>query len=794
MTVLIECVIFGGLAYWLFRDRARAIVDLISTKFQEVYNGWEARGKLHQKKDKTSKDKYTSEAQTRAKNKLDSKKPTGLNCDSCGPSNRGSLVRVLPTTKPLDILQVDGVIPRNGGLLNTYMPRFWQTLNIYVHKHVYVYDSVLKDERIQEVYETAARQALGDSEVSMDTPVFMELLEKQKTRAAKILTSLRCTFSCFILRLSFFVMSYVWLKLFSNVTLHPDHIKLLQKADSTNLPLIFLPLHRSHLDYIIITYILGNYNMKSPMVAAGENLKMPFFGSLLRGLGAFFIKRRMDQVNGKRDVLYRAVLHTYMIHSLRAGHHFEFFLEGTRTRSGKPCMPKGGLLSVFLDAYMDCTIEDALLVPVSINYDRIVDGNFTSEQLGQPKKMETFFTAVTSIWKLFSSHYGSMRIDINQPFSLSEMVNTFQNKNSPVTATSNIPSKKLLRATPSTASLYGTDVVVEEHRQLVNSIARHVIYDCSCSTAIMSTNAVSFLLLNVFRKGVQLEDLTTAFDHLRENLIASNKSLGFNGPSIEVIEKAIKILGPDLISVSTKSEGEFIAPVTVLPNVLELSYYGNALLPHYVLEAVIVKSFNSLQRKSETNQVSHKALMETTRTLCDILQYEFIFTKYCQDLDDVIMSTIDSLISQKILFQETIPAEENYENTSPENEISQQNVQYTKNADPPHAPFQETMLRPIFDVYMIAFRQLHRLLSNHITEKDIVQVIMGTVEKELRENKIEYGESMSVDTIKNALKLLEKWTVVDSYNKQRVKYYSLGERFDDEPSLNEVISRIERFN
>lgn len=62
---------------------------------------------------------------------------------------------------------------------------------------------------------------------------------------------------------------------------------------------------------------------------------------LLRGLGAFFIKRRMDPVQGRRDTVYRAVLHTYMMACLRAGHNIEFFIEGGRTRTGKACLPKG---------------------------------------------------------------------------------------------------------------------------------------------------------------------------------------------------------------------------------------------------------------------------------------------------------------------------------------------------------------------------------------------------------------------------------------------------------------------
>lgn len=116
--------------------------------------------------------------------------------------------------------------------------------------------------------------------------------------------------------------------------------------------------------------------------------------------------------------MYKAVLHTYMNECLKAGHNMEFFLEGGRTRTGKPCMPKYGILSVIVDSFMDGTIEDALLVPVSVNYEKLVDGNFVREQLGQPKEMETFSSAIKGIWHVLNSNYGMMRIDFNQPFSL----------------------------------------------------------------------------------------------------------------------------------------------------------------------------------------------------------------------------------------------------------------------------------------------------------------------------------------------------------------------------------------
>lgn len=44
------------------------------------------------------------------------------------------------------------------------------------------------------------------------------------------------------------------------------------------LPMIYLPLHRSHLDYVLMTFIFWHYKIKTPYVAAGINLNIPVFG------------------------------------------------------------------------------------------------------------------------------------------------------------------------------------------------------------------------------------------------------------------------------------------------------------------------------------------------------------------------------------------------------------------------------------------------------------------------------------------------------------------------------------
>lgn len=287
-------------------------------------------------------------------------------------------------------------------------------MNYYINNLIIkVAGVVKKDTTLTHAIKTAAEQQLKEERSEEGTTQmigiqnkemkrYQQILKSQEKRASNILYDMASTLNNFLLGLTSWIL-YKLLPLFlSGVVTHTQQIEMLKKVSekSPGTPLIFLPLHRSHLDYIMVTFILTNNDIKSPLVAAGNNLQIPVFGGLLRGLGAFFIKRKIDPVVGKKDILYRAILQLYLQHALKMGHNVEFFIEGGRTRTGKPCMPKGGILSVIVNAFMDGSIPDALLVPVSVNYERLVDGNFVREQKGEKKVPESFGKAMSGIWKV----------------------------------------------------------------------------------------------------------------------------------------------------------------------------------------------------------------------------------------------------------------------------------------------------------------------------------------------------------------------------------------------------------
>lgn len=250
-----------------------------------------------------------------------------------------------------------------------WFPFLAQCVRLIPYPYPQVSGTVLKDDRLKSAIELSAKELLKDKKHELnqsgngnptsefdEDEYYEEMLKAQEQRAKRLLIDMRSKISDVLLRVTSWVLYKLLPCFMSGVVAHPAHIEMLKAAAkrAPGAPLIFLPLHRSHLDYILVSFILLNNDIRAPIVAAGDNLRIPFFGSLLRGLGAFFIKRKIDPIAGKKDTVYRAVLHTYMQHALAAGHNVEFFIEGGRTRTGKPCLPKVYIILYILQYILLC--------------------------------------------------------------------------------------------------------------------------------------------------------------------------------------------------------------------------------------------------------------------------------------------------------------------------------------------------------------------------------------------------------------------------------------------------------
>jgi glycerol-3-phosphate O-acyltransferase 1/2 len=188
--------------------------------------------------------------------------------------------KALPT---VDILKVTQHASSNNKLdWGNFFPYLAQNLRLKKYDFKYVFESVIESKMLKEEIERVAKYEMRDSGLSYEEEdqKFEAILKKYTERAHRLLLEMRCTLSDGLLRLTSFVLYKLLPWFLSGVRVHPAQIDMIKVAQKKmqNTPLVFLPLHRSHLDYILVTFILLNNGIKCPQVAAGDNLNIPVFG------------------------------------------------------------------------------------------------------------------------------------------------------------------------------------------------------------------------------------------------------------------------------------------------------------------------------------------------------------------------------------------------------------------------------------------------------------------------------------------------------------------------------------
>jgi len=191
-------------------------------------------------------------------------------------------------------------------------------------------------------------------------------------------------------------------------------------------PIIYLPNHKSYLDFLVISYICFRHNLPLPHVVSGENLNIPLVGPILRYGGAFFIRRTF---NSHADPLFRSVFNEYVTQLLIHSRAVECFIEGGRSRTGKVLPPKPGFLRCVLDAVVDRQVGDVCLIPISLGYDRIVENDsYIKELTGGKKNAERLVAFLRSSTTLLINtitskrNYGKINVGIGAPISMHDYI------------------------------------------------------------------------------------------------------------------------------------------------------------------------------------------------------------------------------------------------------------------------------------------------------------------------------------------------------------------------------------
>lgn len=210
------------------------------------------------------------------------------------------------------------------------------------------------------------------------------------------------------------VLTQLWTHLYDGVEFTGvDRLKAV--ADGREI--VYVPCHRSHIDYLLLSYILYMNSLSLPHIAAGINLNMPIVGGILRRGGAFFLRRTFSG-----DPLYAATFNAYLKELLERGHALEYFIEGGRSRTGRLLPPKGGMLAMTVHAYLQNPQRQVVFVPVYFGYERLIEGrSFTSELAGGKKRKETIFGLLKSL-KTLRENYGRVHVNIGQPINLDALL------------------------------------------------------------------------------------------------------------------------------------------------------------------------------------------------------------------------------------------------------------------------------------------------------------------------------------------------------------------------------------
>jgi glycerol-3-phosphate O-acyltransferase len=211
-----------------------------------------------------------------------------------------------------------------------------------------------------------------------------------------------------------FILTPFWNKLYDGVTVH--HFDTLKQVAPGH-EVIYVPCHRSHIDYLLLSYLLYVNGIVPPHIAAGVNLNLPVVGPILRRGGAFFLRRSF-----KANPMYSAVFSEYVASLITRGVSIEYFIEGGRSRTGRLLDPKGGMLVMTLRAFLRQPRRPVVFQPVYIGYEKVMEGqSYMAELSGAPKRKESLLGLLRAFGVL-RKRYGKVAVNFGEPIFLEQIL------------------------------------------------------------------------------------------------------------------------------------------------------------------------------------------------------------------------------------------------------------------------------------------------------------------------------------------------------------------------------------
>lgn len=360
-----------------------------------------------------------------------------------------------------------------------------------------------------------------------------------------------------LIRLCDRVLTKVWNKIYNGIQV--NHAQKVRELAQNGHEIVYVPCHRSHMDYLLLTYVIYHEGLVTPHIAAGINLNIWPLGGIFRRAGAFFIRRSF--ANNK---LYTAVFREYLEQLFNGGYSVKFYPEGGRSRTGRLLPPKTGMLAMTLQSMMKGINRPVTLVPVYIGYEHVMEVNTYHKELrGKSKEKESFFKLFSVVKKL--RNYGTGFLNFGEPITLS----SFLDQSVPDWRESDIEKNgKPSWLTPT-----------------VNSLGAQVMHNINQCSAASGMALVSTLVLASKRRTMTENELTHGLDHV----LALFKAVPFSalttlpkGNGVEVLTDTLNL---DKFTVQKDSFGKLISLGSKAA--VAQTYYRNNILHLFVIPGLI---------------------------------------------------------------------------------------------------------------------------------------------------------------------------------------------------------------
>jgi len=243
-------------------------------------------------------------------------------------------------------------------------------------------------------------------------------LADARARAGSFALEIASDYSYGVVRALELFLAWLWSRLYDGIELHNfDAVTRIAAGQE----IVYVPCHRSHIDYLLLSYIILRQGLTPPHIAAGANLNLPLVGALLRRGGAFFLRRSF-----KGEPLYAAVFHEYLHLMLARGFPIEYFIEGGRSRSGRMLTPKAGILGMTVESFIREHARPLVFMPVYIGYEKIIEGStYLGELAGKPKQRESLLGVLRSV-RAIRRVFGTVHVNFGQPLALAGFLDEHQ--------------------------------------------------------------------------------------------------------------------------------------------------------------------------------------------------------------------------------------------------------------------------------------------------------------------------------------------------------------------------------